>query len=90
DDVVARGGLTDRELAIAKGQVKGSTILGLEDTGARMGRIGRSQLVQGEVLAIDDLLDRIEAVTPDDLARVAARIGNEPRSLAAIGPTLPT
>jgi len=85
DDLVANG-LSDRELAIAKGQVKGSTVLGLEDTGARMGRIGRSQLVHGLVADIDDLLARIEAVTPDDIRRVVKAIGAEERALAAIGP----
>ena len=85
DDLVASG-LTERELAIAKGQVKGSIVLGLEDTGARMARIGRSQLVHGLVPDIDDVLARIEALTLDDLDRVVALLGKEPRALAAIGP----
>jgi len=85
-DNLASGGLTDRELAIAKGQVRGSTVLGLEDTGARMGRIGRSQLVHGSVLSIDEVLARIDAVTSTDIERVVARIAAAPRALAAIGP----
>jgi predicted Zn-dependent peptidase len=85
-DRLVADGLTERELAIAKGQVKGSTVLGLEDTGARAGRLGRSQLVHGHVPPIDDLLARIEAVTADDVARVVKRLGAEERVLAAIGP----
>ena len=85
-DSLVASGLTERELAIAKGQVKGSMVLGLEDTGARMGRIGRSQLVHGRVPDIDDVLARIEALTLDDVDRVVAGLGKEPRSLAAIGP----
>jgi predicted Zn-dependent peptidase len=85
-DDVARDGLTERELAIAKGQVKGSTLLGLEDTGARMARLGRSQLVLGRVPDVDEVLDRFASVTVDDLHRVAATVGKEPRALAAIGP----
>jgi predicted Zn-dependent peptidase len=85
DDVV-RDGLTDRELAIAKGQVKGSTLLGLEDSGARAGRLGRSMLVQGRVPPIDETLDRFASVTSDDIARVAGSLGTETRALAAIGP----
>ena len=85
DSLVATG-LTERELAIAKGQVKGSLVLGLEDTGARMARIGRSQLVHGRVPDIDDVLARIENLTLDDIDRVVAGIGKEPRALAAIGP----
>jgi predicted Zn-dependent peptidase len=85
-DDVARDGLTERELAIAKGQVKGSTVLGLEDSGARMSRLGRSQLVLGRVPDLDETLDRYASVTLDDVHRVAAAVGKEPRALAAIGP----
>ncbi|HVF32414.1 MAG TPA: pitrilysin family protein [Acidimicrobiales bacterium] len=84
-DRLAADGLTERELAIAKGQVKGSTVLGLEDTGARAGRLGRNQLVLGHVAPIDELLDRIDAVRLDDVDRVVQRLGAEPRTLAAIG-----
>jgi predicted Zn-dependent peptidase len=85
-DSLAENGLSERELAIAKGQVKGSTLLGLEDTGARMARLGRGRLVQGAVLPLEDLLARIEAVTLDDLARVIGGLVAQPRVLAAIGP----
>ena len=85
-DALVASGLTERELAIAKGQVKGSMVLGLEDTGARMGRIGRSQLVHGRVPDIDEIIARIDALTLDDVDRVVAGLGKEPRALAAIGP----
>jgi predicted Zn-dependent peptidase len=85
-DGLADGGLTERELRIAKGQLRGSTVLGLEDTGAQMGRLGRGQLVHGEVPSIDELLDRIDAVTPDDIARVGGKLAVAPRALAGIGP----
>jgi predicted Zn-dependent peptidase len=85
-DDLAKNGLTERELAIAKGQLKGSTVLGLEDSGARMGRLGRSQLVHGHVVPIDELLARIDAVGLDDVDRVVARLAGEERALAAIGP----
>ena len=79
-------GLSERELAVAKGQVRGSTVLGLEDSGARMNRLGRAQMLHGQVCPLDDLLVRIDAVSAEDVARVAGRIGAEPRTLAAIGP----
>jgi len=85
-DRLATEGLSERELAIAKGQLKGSTVLGLEDSGARMGRLGRSQLVHGHVAPIDELLERIDALDLDDIGRVAARLAGEERALAAIGP----
>jgi len=85
-DRFASHGLSDRELAIAKGQVRGSTVLGLEDTAARMNRIGRAQMVHGEVRPLDELLARIDAVTASDVERVAAGVAAQPRVLAAIGP----
>lgn len=85
DDVVTHG-LDEREVDIAKGQIRGSTILGLEDTGARMGDIGRSQLVHGHVVEIDDLLARIDKVSAGDVERVLAQLERQERVLAAIGP----
>ena len=69
---VARDGLTRAELERAKGQVKGSMVLGQEDPGSRMSRIAKSEL-SGEPL--DDMsrvLDRVEAVTCDDVHAVAS------------------
>ena len=71
---VAAHGLTDEEVARSKGQLRGSTVLGLEDTGSRMSRIGKAELVDGELPAVDDVLARIAAVTPDDVRAVAADV----------------
>jgi len=85
-DKLATGPVTDRELAVAKGHVKGSLALSLEDSAGRMNRIGRSQLIHGEVLSFDDLVARTESVTHDDLRRVADRILGNERVLAVVGP----
>ena len=45
---------TERELAMAKGHLQGSMALALEDSGARMSRLGRSQLVHGRVPTLDE------------------------------------
>jgi predicted Zn-dependent peptidase len=78
--------VTDRELAVAKGHIKGSLALSLEDSAGRMNRIGRSQLIHGNVLGFDDLVARTEAVTHDDLRRVAERVLGAERVLAVVGP----
>ncbi|MDQ6798580.1 MAG: insulinase family protein [Actinomycetota bacterium] len=78
--------ITDRELAIAKGHVKGSLALSLEDSAGRMSRIGRSQLVHGEVPSFDELVARTEAVTRADLRRVVERVATGDRVLAVVGP----
>lgn len=83
---VAEHGLTDEELRRAIGQLSGSTVLGLEDTGALMNRIGKSELCWGDQLSVDDMLARIAAVTPDEVRAVARDVLGQRPSLAAIGP----
>jgi predicted Zn-dependent peptidase len=83
---VAEHGLTDEELSRAVGQLSGSTVLGLEDTGSLMSRIGKSEVCWGEQLSVDDMLARIAAVTPDEVREVAAEVLGHRPSLAAIGP----
>jgi predicted Zn-dependent peptidase len=85
-DGVLEDGVTQRELDVAKGHLRGTMALGLEDSAARMSRIGRSQLVHGSVLPIDELAARIEAVEVVDVTRVAKRVLANPRVLAAVGP----
>lgn len=85
-DAVAAHGLTDAEVARSKGQLQGSTVLGLEDTGSRMSRIGKAELVDGELPTVEQVLARIAAVTPDDVRDVAADVLRRPLALAAVGP----
>ncbi len=85
-DHVAMRGITDDELTRSKGQLRGSLVLGLEDTGSQMSRIGKAELVHGEVLPVEELLARIEAVTPEDVRAVGADVLTRPLSLGAIGP----
>ncbi|MCW2601638.1 MAG: processing peptidase [Frankiales bacterium] len=79
-------GVTDEEIARAKGQMRGSLALGLEDTGSQMSRIGKAELVHGEVQPVDEILARINAVTPDDVRAVADDVLRRPLSLGIIGP----
>jgi len=88
DDEVAKlvaTGVTEGELAVAKGCIEGSLLLGLEDSGSRMARLGRSLMARDEIVPVDDQLDHIRAVTTDDVAAVAARVFGSPRALAIVG-----
>ncbi len=85
DDVVHQG-ITDEELDRGKGQMRGGLVLGLEDSGSRMSRIGKAELVYGELLSVEELLARIDAVTPDDIREVARVVLGGSPSLAVIGP----
>jgi predicted Zn-dependent peptidase len=85
-DLVANHGITEDELSRGKGQLAGSLVLGLEDTGSRMSRLGKAELVYGELLTVDDILARIEAVTLDDVGVVAKEVLSAKPTLAVIGP----
>jgi predicted Zn-dependent peptidase len=79
-------GISERELAVARDGVEGSTILSLEDPGSRMSRLGASETVLGRIMPIDDYLERIAAVTVEDVHRVIRRIMGAPASVAVVGP----
>ncbi|MFJ3700453.1 MULTISPECIES: pitrilysin family protein [unclassified Streptomyces] len=85
-DRVATDGLGDEEIGRAVGQLAGSTVLGLEDTGALMNRIGKSELCWGEQMSVDDMLAKIAAVTLDEVRAVAADVLGQRPSLSVIGP----
>ena len=86
-DIVARKGITAEELARGKGQLKGSMVLGLEDTGSRMSRLGKAELVHNEVLTVDEVIRRVDAVTLEDVESVAADVLRDTTlGLAVIGP----
>lgn len=78
---------TTEELARAKENVKGRVVLGLESTLARMNRLGASVLADMPVMPVDELVERIDAVTLDDLRGLATELWAPERlSAAAIGP----
>jgi predicted Zn-dependent peptidase len=83
---VADHGITDEELRRAVGQLSGSLVLGLEDTGSLMNRIGKSEVCWGEQMSVGDMLAHIAAVTPDEVREVAAEVLGRRPSLAVIGP----
>jgi predicted Zn-dependent peptidase len=80
-------GITDDELEIAKGFLSGSYEMGLEDSGARMSRLGGQLALLGEVRSVESQIERWWAVTHDDVARVIADVyGPAPTVKVALGP----
>jgi predicted Zn-dependent peptidase len=80
-------GVTTEELSRAKEHVKGRMVLGLEATGARMARIARGILFDVPLYSLDELLERVDAVEPDELAELAREL-YDPAGLSAacVGP----
>jgi predicted Zn-dependent peptidase len=83
---VISGGLTGAELDRGKGQLRGSIVLGLEDPSSRMSRLGKAELVYPRLEPVEEILASIEAVTHDDVRRVAAEILARPKALGVVGP----
>ncbi len=83
---VAAEGITAEELRIGKGQLRGGLVLGLEDSASRMSRLGRAELVHDELLDIDVVLAKIDAVTLEEVRAVAAEVFVRPEVLAIVGP----
>lgn len=83
----AERGVSDEELASAKGHLVGSTSLSLETAASRMHRIGTAELTLHEVLGVDEVVAKMKAVTADDVAAVVDRLFSDPHTvLAAVGP----
>jgi predicted Zn-dependent peptidase len=83
---VADGGITEEELVRGNGQMRGGLVMSLEDTGSRMTRLGEVELFQDRLLSLDEVLERIDAVTLDDVRRLAGEIFSRPQTLALVGP----
>ena len=64
--------LGEEELRRAKDHLKGSLVLSLEYTGARMSQLAREEIYFGRSFTLDELLSEIEAVTADDVQRIAS------------------
>jgi predicted Zn-dependent peptidase len=78
---IARDGLSKEELEQTKRQVKGQIMLSLESTGARLSRLAGFALYDEPYLDLDELLGRIDAVTWDEVAAVAAEFYDPDRQL---------
>jgi predicted Zn-dependent peptidase len=83
---VAASGVTAEEVARGKGMVKGSYVLGLEDTGSRMSRLAKSEMLYGDLMSVDELLAQVDRVTLDDVNALAHDLLSQPMSLAVVGP----
>ena len=83
---VADNGMTHEEIERAKGAVRGSLVLSQEDTGSRMSRIGKNEIVYGQVMDFDDILKAISRVSAQDIHEIASEFLVKTPTLALVGP----
>ena len=79
-------GITEAELDRAKGHVKGALALGLEDANSRMSRLGRTEITGMEHISVDETVERIAAITNDDIMAVAEVAYSGPKVIGAVAP----
>jgi len=83
---VCDNGITDDELDVARGFLGGGYVLGLEDTGARMGRIAGQLTTLGHIRSVEDQVARWESVDHEAVERACRRVLAEPAVVVALGP----
>jgi len=82
---LATDGITDDERRRALGQLGGAAALALEDSDTRMNRLGRAEITTGEFVDLDASLERVEAVTSDDVRSLAVHLLSGPLSTVVVG-----
>ena len=84
--VKLRDGIEAAELKRAQTQLKASILMGRESSGARAEQLAQQMLAFGRPIPTEEIVGKIEAVTLDDLSRLARRLVASPPTLAALGP----
>jgi len=82
---VLADGFTAKEFKSAKAQLKGGFVLALESSSGRMQSIGRSMLLLDRLTTPEETLAKIEAVTMEDVLRVARGVLGARPSAAVVG-----
>jgi predicted Zn-dependent peptidase len=85
-DAIAADGVSPVELARAKGQIAGGLVLGMEEPSSRMSRLGRAEIVTGELPTVEEMLARVAGVTADQVAALAEDLASRPRQEVRLGP----
>jgi predicted Zn-dependent peptidase len=83
---LAEDGITEEELVRGKGQLRGGLVLSLEDSGSRMSRIAKAELLYDELPSLDEVIARVDRVTLEDVKLLAKELFSQPETLAVVGP----
>ncbi|MEI8080904.1 MAG: pitrilysin family protein [Actinomycetes bacterium] len=83
---VAANGISEAEMTRAKGHLRGASVMKSEDPDSRMSRLGEAELLSGNLLSLDDVIAKIDAVTNDDVASIARDLLGAEQTIAVVGP----
>ena len=83
---VVREAVGEEELRLVKDQAVSSILLSLESSSMRAGTLARQEIVHGLYISPDEIIRRLEAVTPEDMQQIARRaFTSDALALAALG-----
>jgi predicted Zn-dependent peptidase len=83
---VVREGVPEEELTLVKDQAMSSILLGLESSSARASTLARQEIIHGRRISPDEIIKRIEAVSPEEVQQVARQFFTSQNiSLGALG-----
>ncbi|WP_182103941.1 M16 family metallopeptidase [Niallia taxi] len=85
-ETLKRDGITEKELANSKEQLKGSLMLSLESTNSRMSRNGKNELLLGKHHTLDEIITKIDKVSNADVNKMAHQIFTDSYSVSLISP----
>ena len=78
--------MDDAELARSRAQIKAGVLMSLESTSSRAERLARHLLIHDRIIPVEEMSRRIDAVSADDIRRVAARLLSSAPTITAMGP----
>ncbi len=84
---ISTNGITAEELQRCREHMKGQMVLSFESTGHRMFRLGRAKITKGEMLTLDELIEKMDSVSLEQVNALAARIYSpEDLAITVLGP----
>ena len=83
---VAANGISVDEMTRAKGHLRGASVMKSEDPDSRMSRLGEAELLSGNLLSLDDVITKIDAVTNEEVASIARDLLSAQHTISVVGP----
>lgn len=83
---VADDPMEDEELARSRAQIKAGVLMSLESTSSRAERLARHLTIYDRVIPVSEMAERIDAVSAEDIRRVARRLLSSAPTVTAMGP----